>query len=60
MHLEMWGWWVWDQSRSVDNARRASVELARARAAYLLALGGFRHPDISQWQGHVLRRCEPT
>jgi hypothetical protein len=31
MRLGTLQWRFWDQSRSVDNARRASVELARAR-----------------------------
>lgn len=31
MHLELSSWRIWDQTRSVDNARAASLELTRVR-----------------------------
>jgi hypothetical protein len=31
MYLELSSWRFWDQTRSVDNARAASLELARMR-----------------------------
>lgn len=31
MHVELSRWRFWDQARSVDNARAASLELARVR-----------------------------
>lgn len=50
MRLELSIWRFWDQTRSVDNARAASLELARVRrerdevdAFVARALSGRRH-----------------